>query len=175
MFHELSRYADGRQGPGAWTAIRQAAGLPSDFFLITDDYPDDDFMSLCGQAASRTGQSLEALLEDFGTFLVPGLLSIYGSLVEPKWDVLSFLEHTEDVIHRAVRIAHPEARPPALKVLRTDEEEVTVIYRSPRQLCALACGIIAGVAQHYEAPVRIRQDTCMHRGDPECRIRVAIA
>jgi len=175
MFNELSRYADARKGPGAWTAIREAAGLPSDFFLITNDFPDEDFMALCAQAASRTGQSLEALLEDFGTFLVPGLLSIYGSLVNPKWDVLSFLEYTEDVIHRAVRIAHTDARPPALKVVRTNEDEVTVIYRSPRRLCALACGIIAGVAQHYESPVQIHQDACMQRGDPECHIRVAVA
>ena len=131
-------------------------------------------MALCGQTASRTGQSLEALLQDFGTFLVPGLLGIYGTLVDPKWDVLAFLEHTEDVIHRAVRIANPEARPPALKVVRSSEDEVTVIYRSPRRLCALACGIIAGVAQHYESPVRIHQDTCMDLGDPECRIRVSV-
>jgi hypothetical protein len=175
MFNELSRYADAREGPGAWTTIRQEAGLPSDFFLITDDYPAEDFMALCGHTASRTGQSLEALLQDFGTFLVPGLLGIYGTLVDPKWDVLAFLEHTEAVIHRAVRIAHPEARPPALRVVRSSEDEVTVIYRSPRRLCALACGIIAGVAQHYESPVRIHQDTCMGRGDPECRIRVSVA
>jgi heme-NO-binding protein len=175
MFSELSNYVDARLGPGHWTTMRKAVGLPSDFFLITEDYPDEDFPALCAQAASRSGQSMDEILEDFGAFLVPGLLSIYGTLVDPKWHVLDFLEHTEDVIHRAVRLAQPSARPPALRVVRTAADEVTVIYSSQRRLCALACGIIRGVAQHYESRVEISQETCIHRGDSECRIRVALA
>ena len=65
------------------------------------------------------------------------------------------------------------ATPPALVCERTGLDEVTIVYSSPRKMCALARGISRGVAQHYGETVTINEEACMHHGAASCRIRVA--
>jgi hypothetical protein len=41
-------------------------------------------------------------------------------------------------------------------------------------MCSLARGIAVGVAGHYGETIELDEETCMHRGDPSCRIRVRL-
>ncbi len=50
---------------------------------------------------------------------------------------------------------------------------MTISYRSPRKLCALAKGIVRGAAAHYKVDITISEESCMLRGNPECLITVA--
>jgi hypothetical protein len=43
-------------------------------------------------------------------------------------------------------------------------------YDSPRRLCAVARGIARGVAKKFQEMLTIRDQRCMHRGDPACII-----
>src|SRR5207244_2056324 len=65
-------------------------------------------------------------------------------------------------------------RPPLLRCARPTAEEVVITYTSPRRLCALARGIIRGVARHYGEPVTITETTCMHRGAEACTISIRV-
>lgn len=120
------------------------------------------------------GVSADVLWEDFGAFLAEPLLAIYGSLVDPTWRTLELLQHTEETIHKVVRMHRAGAAPPRLEVERTASDEACVTYTSARRLCALARGIIRGVAAHYGEEVAIDQPLCMHRGDSSCLIRVKL-
>jgi predicted hydrocarbon binding protein len=49
---------------------------------------------------------------------------------------------------------------------------VLITYDSPRKLCAVARGIVRGVASHFGERIAIEGRRCMHRGDPHCLIAV---
>jgi predicted hydrocarbon binding protein len=49
---------------------------------------------------------------------------------------------------------------------------VTLVYASPRKLCAVARGIVRGLAQHYREEVTVTEPLCMGQGQPQCQIQV---
>jgi predicted hydrocarbon binding protein len=69
-----------------------------------------------------------------------------------------------------VRAKNPGAHPPHLKAERKDQNEVILTYTSPRQLCFLAVGIGRGLGRHFQENLSIKQNRCMHKGDPLCEI-----
>jgi len=51
------------------------------------------------------------LLEDFGALSRRILIDMYWALIEPEWKTLDLLEHTEEAIHKVVRLKNPGAQP----------------------------------------------------------------
>lgn len=134
---------------------------------------DDDFMKIVATAAERTGLTPNALLESFGQFVAPRLLSMYPALVKPEWRSLDVIEHAERSIHTVVRAQHPAATPPYLRVHRTSPSEVIIFYDSPRRLCSVAKGIIRGLARHFGETLRITEERCMLAQAPDCTLVVS--
>jgi predicted hydrocarbon binding protein len=110
------------------------------------------------------------LLERFGEFIVPDLVKVFGPFIKREWAALDLLENTESVIHRAVRLQDAKASPPQLHITRASPSQVTIEYSSPRRLCAVAKGIMRGIATHYAEPITIHETSCMHSGDRVCRL-----
>lgn len=135
--------------------------------------PDDDFRKIVAGAAERAGLTQNALLESFGEFIAPRLLSIYPALVKPEWRTLDVIEHTERAIHTVVRAEHPGAIPPYLRVHRTSPSEVIIFYDSPKRLCSVAKGIIRGLARHFGETLRITEERCMLAQAPDCTLVVS--
>jgi hypothetical protein len=127
---------------------------------------------LVGAACKATRRQPDVLLEDFGEFIAPDLLSTYELLLDGRWGLLDFLLQTEHVIHRAVRLQNPGAEPPVLRAERLGPHEVAIVYGSARKMCSVAKGLIRGAATHYRTPARIREPECMKLGAPTCRIVV---
>lgn len=175
MLAELKKYVDTRVGGEAWKSLLKDAGLGVKVYMPTQTYPDTDVTALVTAAAKATGKPAGAILEDFGEFIVPDLVAVYGAYIKPEWKTLDLLLNTEETIHRVVRTRNPGAVPPELKTSRTAPDEVLVEYTSSRHLCAIARGIVKGVAAHYKETVAITEPQCMIRGDEACRIRVKLA
>jgi serine/threonine protein kinase len=112
------------------------------------------------------------VLEAFGEFIAPGLIGLYGKLIRPEWKTLDLIENTEKLIHTAVRVGNPGAKPPVLQCVRSTPDELQIVYSSSRQMCAIAKGIVKGVARHFGETVHISHDACMLRGDPFCALQV---
>lgn len=173
MFVELSGFVEELLGPKAWKETLVEAGLDDRAYTIDAPGPDDEFLALVTSATTRAGRQLQAVLEGFGEFLAPHLMGgEYGPLVDPDWDLLDFLEHTEAAIHTVVRAQDPDTRPPKLRVVRPISDEILVLYESPRRLCSVAKGIIRGAARHYEQTIRISEPRCMLAGAKRCEITV---
>jgi len=168
---ELERFLDLHHGLHHWADIRSRTGRGS-AYVITEQYPDDEALGLLAAAASSVGSSPSAFQRDFGRFLAGGLAQIYSPLLEPSWTLLDVLEHTESVIHTAVRLNDATADPPHLEVRRPRPDMVEIEYRSPRRLCELAIGIIEGLARRFDKTPAITTRSCQHRGDPSCWIVV---
>jgi hypothetical protein len=170
IFAELKKFADTALGPDAWPAISASAGFPHASYLATQTYPDEQLIALVGAAVRLSGMPAPQLLERFGAFIVPDLMRVFGAFVKREWTALDLLENTESVIHRAVRLRDTQASPPQLRIRRVSPTEVRIEYASPRRLCAVAKGIMQGVALHYGEALAISETTCMHSGAQHCTL-----
>ena len=170
IFSELQKYADGAHGKGTWENLLKKAGLEKKFYLPVQEYPDAEAGALVMAASSITGHTVSDVLQDFGEFIVPSLLKMYGHLMKPEWKTIDVIERTEATVHAVVRIKNPGARPPQLRTKRISPDEVVLIYTSPRRMCALAIGIGKGLGNYFHEKILINQIQCMHKGAPCCEI-----
>jgi hypothetical protein len=145
---ELKKYVDAKHGAEAWQAIVKEAGLGDAIYLPLNTYPDSEAVAIVAAASKLTGAPAENILEDFGEFIAPDLLSMYRSLLKPEWKTAEMLLHTEETIHRIVRIQNPGAKPPELRFEPAGPNKLKFYYNSPRKMSAVAKGIIKGVAKH---------------------------
>lgn len=173
IFNELRKYATAKVGPRAFETLVKEAGLGSKTYLATQAYPDEEVVAIVGAASRSTGLAVPAILEDFGQFIAPDLLTMFKSLLRPDWRTLDVVENTEETIHKVVRLRFPDSAPPYLKAARVAGDRVVVTYTSPRKLCFIAKGIVRGIAEHFEEAIAIHETRCMHRGAAECVIEVS--
>jgi hypothetical protein len=169
---ELQRFVITGFGADAWPVLLQRAGLGSRVYNATQAYDDSEIVRLVTAAVQLSGKPATEILEAFGSFLAPVYLSRFGSLVKSSWRTLDLIEHTEETIHKIVRIREPAALPPRLHVERTGPNEVVIHYDSPRRLCAVARGIVWGVARHFEEAIELDEVQCMHKGAASCILMI---
>jgi hypothetical protein len=172
IFTELKKFVVQSYGAATWNAVLDGAGASSRTYLPWEIYPDAEIAALVTEASIAARRPEGALIEEFGAFVAPDLLGLYGALVNPAWRTLDVLERTEETIHRVVRLKMAGADPPELRAERRSADEVRIVYGSARGLCALARGITRGLARHYGERVSIDDATCMQRGDPVCTLVV---
>jgi predicted hydrocarbon binding protein len=172
IFSELKHYVESKLGPAAWEDLLVTVGIPGKMFLATQTYPDNELVAIVAAASRLARKGVPALLEDFGQHILPTLLQVYRSFINPRWKALDLLEHTEEAIHKVVRIKNRGATPPELTCARLSPEELAITYSSPRRMCGLAKGIIKGIARHYGEKVNVSEFSCMHSGAASCLILV---
>jgi hypothetical protein len=172
IFTSLKKYATTKLGPEAWTRLLDESNLAGRVYLPTGGYDDKEILTLVSTASRVTGKPIQVLLEDFGEFIVPDLISIYRAMVRPEWRTLDLIDNVENTIHKAVRLRDKSATPPTLVVSRPSRNEVVVVYSSSRRLCGVAKGIIKGVASHYGERIALSETACMLRNDSSCRLSV---
>ena len=170
IFAELRNYAEAKHGRGTWDALLKKANLENRVYFSIQEYPDAEIISLIMAACAMTGLSASAVLEDFGRFMVPSLIRMYGHLLKPEWGAIDVIDHTEGTVHAVVRVKNPEAHPPKLKTRRITRDEVLLVYTSPRQMCGLAIGIGKGLGEHFGETIVADQAMCLHKGATRCEI-----
>jgi hypothetical protein len=174
VFSELKRYVDKKHGGDTWVKLLEKAGIATKAYSSMQEYPDAEAVGILSAASALSGRPVPALLEEFGEFLAPTLIRVYGALIKPEWRTLDLIEHTEKTIHTVVRVKNPGARPPELVVVRPSKDEVVITYSSARRMCSLAKGIANGVARHYSERLAITEPACMHRGSATCKISIRL-
>jgi predicted hydrocarbon binding protein len=172
---ELHKFVEQRYGAEAWTEILKRAGLDNPIYLLSTTYPDSDVVAIVGAASKMSGMPAADLMQAFGEALVPGLIHVYGRQVKRGWRTLDLIEHTEGAMHTVVRRQNPGAAPPRLQCSRVTPREVVVTYSSQRKMCAVAKGIVRGIADHFQERIVIRESECMLKGASACKISVRLA
>ena len=170
IFAELQNYAETKHGKGTWNQLLDKAGLENIVYLSIKEYPDTELVALLTAASLMTGLPTAAVLEDFGEFIAPALIKMFGHLLRPEWKTIDVIDNTEGTVHTVVRVKNPGAKPPQLRTVRHGPDEVVLVYTSPRQMCALAIGIGKGLAKHFKEKIVSTQTMCMHKGAPKCEI-----
>lgn len=156
-----------------WSTLQREAGLPGRLYVPVTEYPDEDVLALVTAASELTEIPVPELLESFGQFIVPPLVETYGVHVDADWTGLELIANVESYIHFALRGKQVSTyTPPELESEWRGEDTVVVVYRSDRQLCHLARGIITGVGDHFDEPFDIEEPVCMHEGGDHCELVV---
>jgi predicted hydrocarbon binding protein len=175
IFIEIGKFAQSRLGPQAWQEAVRAAGVSTRVYYRVADYPDEEALALLSALSAALQEPVQAVLENLGEFIVPDLLKMSRYWIQPQWKTLDVIEHTEETIHETLRQEGSQTNPPRLRCRRAGPQEVVVTYDSPRRMCSLAKGIIAGLAKHYGETITITEPSCMHRGDASCELIVRLA
>lgn len=172
IFVSLRDYLVAKHGDS--TEREVMAGEPR--YLVSEGYPDERFTRLLERTCAATGLAPDALLTDFGAFTAEKTFArIYPALFDRSDSARSFLLTVEPRIHEVVRVAIPDALPPELEIAENGENGVSIVYRSPRRLCAMLRGLVQGSARHYGESAEIEELTCVHRGDDSCTFEVLLA
>lgn len=161
-------------GEKAWDDVLDRAGLEGSYTSL-GNYSDQEFLALLRATPKTDGVDDRELLRWFGRISVPLLAERYPVFFDGHASTRSFLLTLNDIIHPEVRRLYPGADVPVFDFnpvpgLEVGEDGLTVGYRSPRRLCALAEGFIQGAAEHFGEHVTIEQPECMSRGDERCAL-----
>ena len=172
VFNLLNEMVEERFGFEAWESLLEATGSDG-VFVATESYPDEELLALVGAASEATGIAVPDLVRAFGTYMVPRFREHYPKFFEDHTHLRSFLLTVDQVILVEVRKLMPDAGLPEFADEDDDDEDdLTMIYRSPRKLCALAEGLIDGSATAFGTEYELVHDVCMHKGADHCRLEM---
>ncbi|HEX7736109.1 MAG TPA: heme NO-binding domain-containing protein [Ktedonobacteraceae bacterium] len=140
--------------------------------LASRTYSDDVLLAGVATACKLTGTSLETILWEYGRyFMLNGLTSHLCAYLLTK------VNNGRDLL-LMMRKAHAQMRrlpdgltPPLFEyeAISSSPHELSLVYDSPRHLCALLWGAVEGAAQRYGQRVQVVESSCMKHGAPVCR------
>ena len=172
IFIEIAKFAQSRLGEDAWRQVVSLAGLPSRVYFRVAEYPDEEAIALLSALSARIKEPVPVIMESLGEFIVPDLVRMSQYWIDPQWKTVDLIANTEQTIHEILRSEGSHNSPPRLHCRKTGPQEVIVTYDSPRKMCALAKGIVSGLAKHYGEKVTITEALCMLKGDSTCQLIV---
>ena len=173
VFIAFNEMVEGDLGLATWeTLLREVQPTSQGVYTSVEDYPDEELFALVETLAEVTQKPAAELIRYFGRHLFDALATKYPMLIENEEDFFRFLMGIDDVIHKEVRKLYDNPNLPDLRYDPPEGDTLTLYYRSPRKLCILAEGLIAGAAQHYGVDYDLSHGPCMHSGAEECRFLI---
>lgn len=140
-------------------------------YTRAQQYHDSEIVMLVASLSRRLALEPKVLLKWFGEHL---FVKLHGG-VPPEMvaqpDLHQFLLAVDQVIHKEVMRLYPNAYLPTFEY-EQQQSALVMHYRSKRQLCHVAEGLIQGAANLYQQPIVVSQRRCMHQGHDHCEIVV---
>jgi predicted hydrocarbon binding protein len=172
IFESYRDYVVERHGPELASELYPAQTM----HLLSEIYPDEDFVALVNRTAAYAESDVETVLHDFGRYAAQTTFAtLYPAFFIAARDARTLLLTVEQHIHEIVRATVRNAQPPRLHVSELGDDGVTIVYDSPRRLCALLRGLAEGSAAYYNETAMIEETSCMHRGDAACTFRIRLS
>ena len=88
---ELEKFVVRELGQTGLARMRGLTGRGEGGYGFDASYPDGELSLIVRGIAEATGTHPVDLLEMYGEGMVPGLLEVYGFLVDPRWSFVDFL------------------------------------------------------------------------------------
>jgi hypothetical protein len=171
VFNVFEEVVSAQYGEETWDALLDAAALDG-VYTSLGSYPDAELVALAGAAAERLGVEPDEAVRWLGKEAVPLFAAAYPDFFSPHARTRDFLLTLNEIIHPEVRKLYPGADVPRFDFDVSHTDRLVMGYRSPRQLCAFAEGLVQGAAAHFGERVSITQPTCMKRGDDHCTLQI---
>ena len=174
VMNMLADMVETQLGIAEWNSVLTDANVDG-VYTATALYPDEELMLLVQTISTRNNISINDLVFAFGEFMFPQFYERYPALIDQADDLHSFLSTVHDVIHVEVKKLYPDAETPDFSHAQTDPKTLHLEYRSKRQLCQLAEGLISGAAKHFDTQYTLKHAPCMHEGADHCGLEVTIS
>jgi hypothetical protein len=171
FFSHLRQFCDAYDAD-TWRAIHQRNGLHVQPYLPITSYPLERFIALFEGLSDVVSAPRSQLLDAFGVYIAPHLLTYPGVTIPGYYRALQVLEDIPKIEAQMAERSEAAGKPPNITTRRTGEVEVTLGYTSPARLCALGKGIIRGIAKHFRETVTMHEQSCMLLGAPACTLIV---
>lgn len=149
--------------------------VPSDsdgVYTAAATYSDDELFALVGALSEEVNIPVPDLVQAYGEFMFPKLVSKYPVFIKDGMTLKAFLLTVHDVIHIEVKKLYDSPSLPDFEYEDSEDGKLVMIYQSPRKLCHLSLGLIHGAAAHFNTAVSINHATCMHDGADSCRLEL---
>ncbi len=111
----------------------------------------------------------------FGEQTLPLFAIRYPDLFSAQTSTRQLVLNLNEVIHPEVNKLYPGASTPVFAFDTSSPDVLRMEYRSSRQLCAFAEGLLLGTATHYGERIAIEQPLCMKHGDDHCLLAISHA
>lgn len=170
---QLGTYIRETFGDEAASQIREASGIGLKIYMPAQIYEDNEMTDQIEAIVTVTGRKRDDILAGFGEFIVPTMFEIYWAYFDPSWKTLDVLENFSSLFER-IRRSHDNLPHPEFIFERISKEKIAMTYSSPRNMCALAKGIVLGFAKHYGEDIRIIKTSCRLNGDPACHMIIQL-
>lgn len=167
MFNLLEQAVVNQHGPDAWERLIDEAGVEGAYTAV-GTYPHEELHGLVSAASSLLSTPVDDLVRWFGRTAIPLLVERYPVFFEKHSTTKDFALTLNDVIHPEVRKLFPGAYAPEFDFDDTGPDSLALGYKSYRDLCFFAEGLMEGAAAHYGEDVRITQSSCTRNGDEKC-------
>jgi len=175
IFTFLKEYVEQRHGgQETWrTLLKATTGQAYKLYLPVVDYPDKEIVALAKTASKALNIPLVDVLEDFGSYVGPRLMSFYPMYLKDDVDnSFDMIIHAGANIHDAIHRHNPERKPPQLSAYKESDSELIIHYHSHRKLCPVVRGIVRGLGDRFNENLSVNETQCMHQGAGECIIKV---
>jgi hypothetical protein len=159
--------------PDSWDGALDHACLGGAYTSL-GDYPDRELAAIVDAVSAQTGLSAAEVLRHVGRHGYRHLVERQPDIVADATDLGSLLHQLDAVIHAEVLKLYPDAEVPSFQVTDEGPGRWRVDYRSRRQLCHLAEGLLEGAADSFGTTVAIDQPECVDRGDGHCVLLVSV-
>jgi len=159
--------------PDSWDGALDHA-CPGGAYTSLGDYPDAELTAIVDAVSARTGLSAAEVLRHVGRHGYRHLVERQPEIVAAATDLGSLLHQLDAVIHPEVLKLYPDAEVPSFQVTDQGAGRWRVDYRSRRQLCHLAEGLLEGAADSFGATATIEQPEWVHSGAEHCVLLVSV-
>ena len=173
VFIVLSELVETQHGIEAWEEILQEVKPECEgVYISTASYPDDEMIKYVKAISKKLSLPSTEITKVFGRYLFNELNDKYGFFTKQCANLFEFLDSIENVIHKEVRKLYQDVNLPTIDCTVDSPNEMLMLYHSPRKLCYLAEGLISGAADHFEEPIALTHEKCMHDGESRCELRI---
>lgn len=144
-------------GEPAWDAVKEAAGVDFDIFIISEAYPDEVTFSLLAAVSKEVNLPAAEVSRRFGVHWVThtaqryytDLLSAGGSSIR---EFLCNLPH----FHQRISLIFPHLEPPRFRCSDVTERSLRLHYYSTRTgLTHFVEGLVLGLGSHFQTAVTV--------------------
>jgi hypothetical protein len=175
VFTMLSEMVETKFGYRVWdAAILNTDPQSNGVYVSTGTYADTELLGYVADLSKQTNIPASELVFSFGEYMLGKFKDIHPSFFEGH-TARSFLKSVDSVIHVEVAKLHPDAVLPRFTYRDGEDGRLIMNYRSPRNLCALAEGLIAGTADIFDTAIDVAHPHCMLEGAETCVLELTFS
>lgn len=170
LFAELKKYIQEESGEAAWRELTAETEADDVAFAAPSNYDDGLFHDLVGEAATRMGTDRRHLMADLGEFLAGEILDQYHDAIDPSWSTMDVLRRSHAAIEGLLEGTGSRTEGPRFESHLEGANTMVVDWYAPKHMCALAKGVVRGIAARLGDRVDTMESFCMYQGDHHCEM-----